>query len=258
MKETTIIEKENIAALGKKLKNPVLLIGLPGIGLIGQVAAKYIAKEMRTKEVATLYSPYFPHQVLMSKKGTMRLIHHKFYVFDGKKTDLVILVGDVQPMSSQGQYEVAGKIIDFAKKIGIKRIVTIGGYSTGAISEKRRIFGVVTNKATIDELKKFDVVFGEARGSIVGSAGIIPALARLRGIEGICLLGETHGGYIDTSAAREVVRLLSRYLDFEVSLKGIDERAKKSEKMIKGLEEEIRRNMDAATGHSSKNVSYIR
>ena len=35
MKETIIIEREKLG----KLRNPALLIGLPGIGLIGQVVS---------------------------------------------------------------------------------------------------------------------------------------------------------------------------------------------------------------------------
>ncbi|MEM3075823.1 MAG: PAC2 family protein, partial [Candidatus Bilamarchaeaceae archaeon] len=197
-------------------------------------------------------------QVLMSRKGTMRLIKNAFYMYNAKKFDLIILVGDIQAMSSVGQYEVAGKILDYAKKLGVKKIIAVGGYSTGVVTEKRRIFGVVTAPEEINELKKMGVVFGEAKGSIVGSAGLIPALGALRGIKGICLLGETHGGYVDTITAKEVVALLSTYLGIEINLKKIDERAKKSEKIIKRLEEEIKRNIETSFGQEPSKISYIR
>ncbi|MFH1222373.1 MAG: proteasome assembly chaperone family protein [Candidatus Micrarchaeota archaeon] len=252
MKETTIIEREKI----KKLRNPVLIIGLPGIGLIGQVVGKYLAKESKSKNVASLYSPYFPHQVLMSKKGTMRLIKNSFYVFRGRKSDILVQVGDIQALSSVGQYEVAGKVLEYAKKHGIKKVITIGGYSTGTVSDPRRIFAVVSRKESIPPLKKLGVIFGEAKGSIVGAAGLMPALASQYGMEGICILGETHGGYIDTASAKQILQLLSKYLDFEVNLKRIDERAKKSEKAIRQLEEEIKKNMEMP--EQPHKVSYIR
>lgn len=253
MKESTIIEKEKV----KKFRKPVLLVGLPGIGLIGQVVGRYMVKELKAKKIANLYSPHFPHQVFMTKKGGMRLIKNSFYHFKGKKRDLIVLVGDVQALSSQGQYEVAGAILDYAKKLKIKQIITIGGYSTGKISEKRRIFCVSTDESLRKELKKQGAIFGEAKGSIVGAAGIIPGLCRLEKMQGACLMGETHGGYVDTPAAREIVKMLSSYLGVKISLKRIDERAKKSEKMLKKIEEEIKKSMESATPEG-RSVSYIR
>jgi len=254
MKETIIIEKEKV----KKLKNPAVVIGLPGIGLIGQVVSKYIAKELKAKKIAVLYSPHFPHQVLMTKRGTMRLIRNSFYLHRGKKRDLIILVGDIQAMSSQGQYEVAGKIIDYVSGLGVKKVISVGGYSTGTMVDKRKIFGLATNPERISKLKKYGILFGETKGSIVGAAGIIPSLAALKGMEGVAILGETHGGYVDTAAAREIVKLLSRYFDLTISLKRIDERAKKSEKIIKKLEDEIKKNLETAFGQQGQTVSYIR
>lgn len=253
MKETTIVEKVKV----KKLRKPVMIVGLPGIGLIGQVVGRYMVKELKAKKIANLYSPYFPHQVFMTKKGGMRLIKNSFYHFKGKKRDIIILVGDVQALSSQGQYDVAGKIIDYANKLKVRQIITIGGYSTGKIEEKRKIFSVTTNETIRKVLKKYGAVFGEAKGSIVGAAGLIPALCRLDNIEGICLMGETHGGYVDTPAAREIVKMLSAYLEIKISLKRIDERAKKSEKMLKKIESEIKKSMETGM-ETSGSVSYIR
>jgi len=253
MKETTIVEIKKV----RKLKNPVVIIGLPGIGLIGQVVGRYMAKELKCKKIANLFSPHFPHQVFMTKKGGMRLIKNSFYLYHGKKHDVIILVGDVQALNSQGQYEVAGKILEYSKKHKVKQVLAVGGYSTGKISEKRRIFAVATTETARKRIKKYGAIFGEAKGSIVGAAGLIPALAKLEGMEGVCLMGETHGGYVDTLAAREIVKLLSTYLGIKLSLKRIDERAKKSEKILKKIESEIKKSMET-TYESPKGVSYIR
>lgn len=255
MNKTLIVEKTR---LKKKLKNGVLVVGLPGIGLIGQIAVKYMAKEMKAKPLAFLYSPYFPHQVFMTKKGTMRMIKNSFYITKTKNADIVLLFGDIQAMSSKGQYETAGEILQYAKKIGVKKIITIGGYSTNEIAEKRKIFGVVTKRERIKELAKFGIVFGEAKGSIVGAAGLLPALAKLYGIEGICLLGETHGNYVDTTAAKEIIQILSKYLSFGINLRRIEFRAKKTEKIIKEVEQEIRKSMEEEQRKEGRTISYIR
>lgn len=250
--ETEIIEKERV-----KLKDGVLITGLPGIGLIGQVVGRYLTQELKAKKVATLYSHHFPHQVFMTKKGSMRLIKNSIYRYQAKGADLLILVGDVQAMSSVGQYEVAEKILEYSRKVGVKKIMTVGGYSTGKITEKKRIFAVATHKRMLEKFKKFGVVFGEAKGSIVGIAGLLPALGKLKGFEGICLMGETHGGYVDAVSARNIVKLIADYFGLTIDLKKLDAKAKDSERMLKKIEEEIQKSM-IAPYESPKGVSYIR
>jgi len=254
MNDTLIVEKEK----PKKLRNGILLTGLPGIGLIGQVVGRYLVEELKAKKIALLLSPHFPHQVFMTKKGGMRLIKNSFYLCHGKTHDILILLGDIQAMSSVGQYEVAGAVLDYCQKLGVKEIMTVGGYSTGKISEDRRIFGVTTSDPLRERLKKQGVIFGEARGSIVGAAGLLPALGKLRGLEGACLMGETHGSYVDTVSAKQIVLLLSKYLSLKVDLKRLDAKAQESQKVLKKVQEEVQKSMEAQFEATSRNVSYIR
>jgi hypothetical protein len=254
MKETVIIEKVPL----KKLRRGILVTGLPGIGLIGQVVGRYLVEELKAQKVANLVSPHFPHQVFMTKKGGLRIIKNSFYLHKGKNRDLLILLGDIQAMSSVGQYEVAGCVLEFCKKMGVNEIITVGGYSTGKISEDRRVFGVASTDEFRSRLKKFGVVFGEAKGSIVGAAGLLPALGKQKGIQGACVMGETHGSYIDTASARQIVILLSKYLELKIDLKRLDERAKESQKILKQVQDEVQKTMEAQFEQTSKSVSYIR
>jgi len=255
MKETTIIEKKKI----KKIKNGILITGLPGIGLIGQVVGRYLVDELKAEKIANVISPHFPHQVLMTKRGGIRIIKNNIYLHKGKKRDLVFLLGDIQAMSSVGQYEVAGTVLEYCKKIGVKEIVTVGGYSTGQIvAEQRRVFGVSTSQKLRDKFKKQGVIFGEATGSIVGAAGLMPALGKLISLDGTCLMGETHGSYVDAPAAKQIVQILSKYLSIRISLKKIDKRAKESQEILKKVQEEVQKTMEAQFEESSKPTSYIR
>jgi uncharacterized protein (TIGR00162 family) len=249
MKETVIIEKKKV-----KLKNGALVTGLPGIGLVGRVACRYIVKKLKGERIADLYSPYFPHQVLMNKKGGMRMLKNSFYIIKGSKRPFVVMLGDVQALTPEGQYELAGKVIEYAKKIGINEIITIGGYSTGKLTETKRVFGAANSKKMIERFKKMGVIFGEARGSIIGIAGVLPGLAELKKIDGICLMGETHGGYVDAASAKKVVELLSKYLGFRINLEELEKVAKEGEAAIKQIENEVKKYM----GGGEKEISYIR
>jgi proteasome assembly chaperone (PAC2) family protein len=70
MKETIINETAKIEA-----KNPILIEGLPGLGMVGRIAVSFLAKQLKAKKFAELYSPHFPYYVLVNKKGNVRLLH---------------------------------------------------------------------------------------------------------------------------------------------------------------------------------------
>ncbi|MEM2539346.1 MAG: PAC2 family protein, partial [Candidatus Bathyarchaeia archaeon] len=60
MKKTVIIEKEEV-----ELKNPILIEGLPGLGMVGKIAVKYLIKQLKARKFAELYSPHFAYYVLV-------------------------------------------------------------------------------------------------------------------------------------------------------------------------------------------------
>src|SRR5271170_6277596 len=144
-----------------KIKNPVLIVGLPGIGSVGALVGEHLKAELGAKRFATLYSPHFIHQTLMLKSGFMRLISNRFYYKELKSNTLILLLGDTQAPTSEGQYEVNEEIVRFFKHLGGKTIYTIGGYSAGShYIQTPRVFGVATNKETKADLKKSGVIFG--------------------------------------------------------------------------------------------------
>jgi len=253
MKDSKIFEISS-----KKYKDAYLIVGLPGIGLIGKTVADHLIKELNAKKIADLYSPHFPHQVFMTGSGTLRAIKNEFYHAKAGKNDLIILTGDVQAITSPGQYEISGIIVEYCKKIGVKTLITLGGYSSGKLGDNKRVFALVTDKELIPKLKKLGIIFGKAKGSIVGAAGMLPIFGKLAGLKGICLLGETHGAYVDVASAKDLLIALSGYLKFKVDLKQMDKKAKEGEQMLKKIEEELKRTMIQTPEFSKQDVSYIR
>ncbi|MEM4633894.1 MAG: proteasome assembly chaperone family protein [Candidatus Anstonellaceae archaeon] len=253
MMETVIIETQKV-----KMKNPILIEGLPGIGLVGKIAADHLIDELGAKEVAQLFSPHFPHQVIMQKNGVMRMVKNRFYHVSGKKNDLLILVGDVQAVTSEAQYEVTGKILDYCQKKKVKLIITLGGYGTGKVPVSPKVFGIVTNKPMVEQYKKYGIVFGESRGSIIGAAGMLLGLGKIRKMPGICLMGETHGGFVDPKSAQAVLEVLCKMLDIKVDSRKLDEKARESEAFARKMEKEALAAKGMPLEHSKTDLSYIR
>ncbi len=239
----------------RKMNNPILIEGLPGIGFVGKLVAELLVEELKAEKVAEIYSPHFPHHVIMSKTGVVRIMKNELYHVKRRKHDLLILVGEAQPVDTVGQYEVNELIIDYLKKKGGRFVVTIGGYGTGVITHDPRVFGAATEPELVQEYSEYGIEFGKTKGPIIGAAGLLLAIAKMKGLKGLCLMGETHGGYVDAKAAKKVLGVLSRILKITVATDKLDKKAAENEKMLAQIERAAQEETPE-TGESG--LSYIR
>lgn len=251
MKKTTIYYKK------VKLNNPVMIVGLPGIGSVGSMVGEHLKKSLGAKRFATLYSPHFLHQAIMQKSGAIRMISNRFYYKEVKGRSIVILLGDTQAGTPEGQYEVNEKIVRFFKSLGGKKIYTIGGYSIGnQYISNPRVFGVANGKNVIKDLSSKGVIFGKAAGAVWGSAGLIVTFSKKYKIDAACLMGETGMLEIDANAAKAVLNSLKSILDIDINLENLEKIKKETEKLIKEMEEAAR--AQEGTPQPKENLTYIR
>ncbi|GAB4308262.1 MAG: proteasome assembly chaperone family protein [Methanobacteriaceae archaeon] len=242
MKETFIKILEEV-----ELNDPILIEALPGIGHVGKLAADHIIHELNAIKFAELYSPSFPPQVLVDDDGVIETMKNEFYYLksEGKKEkDYIILAGNTQGLSPEGQYEICSIILDFVEKYGTKEIFTLGGLGTGHPVDKPKIFGAATSIEIAEILKKHDVTLRSADGGIIGASGLLLGLAMLRDMKGACLMGETPGYFIDAEAAKALLSVLLELLDIELDTEKLEERAKETRKMISKAEQMEREMME--------------
>lgn len=255
MKDTIIIENKKI-----KLKNPILLVGLPGVGNIGKIVARHMIKEFKAQRIATLYSPHFPYHVLMTKKGSVRMMTNKFYYLNTKtEQDIIMLTGDFQAITPEGQYDINERIVTFFKeKLGGSYIFTIGGYisNAGTIKEPR-VFSNATDKKLMENLKNHGVIFGESKGYILGSAGMIVGFGKMHNIPSACIMGEAYVDY-DASAAKAVMGVLSKQLKLKIKTEDLDDVIKKTISDINKMGDTMPQNLQLPPYDTSNSPSYIR
>lgn len=215
-----------------KMEKPLLIEGLPGIGYVGKLAAEHLIEEFEAEKFGEINSPFFPHHVSIDS-GILRPAKNEFYLAELEGKDVIILVGDVQATSSEGHYELANKVLDTAESFDVSRIFTLGGYATGQYSKSQpKVFGVVNHPKLLEEYGSDGLVIREGTGPIIGISGLLLGLGSLRGINGVCLLGETHGMLVDHRSARSVLEALSSMLGFKVDLSKLEEHAKKTESIL--------------------------
>ena len=256
MKETYIKEFTQIEA-----NNPILVEGLPGLGLVGKIAIRYLIKKLNAKKFAHLYSPHFPYFVLVNKKGNVRLLRGAFYFWKNENgpNDLILFTGDSQSQTIEGQYEIADRMLEFSQKHNVKTIITIGGYRMET-KNKPNVFVAATDQALLDKALAAGAALSSSGSPIVGTAGLILGLARFKKINALCLLGETRGYLPDPLAASSVLEVLKSTFNFEVDLTGLNEEIAKAETMVTRLQEiEEKRSMEAEENRKEedKKTTYI-
>lgn len=256
MKETFI--KELTKA---DLNNPILVAGLPGLGLVGKIAIRYLGKQLKAQKLAYLYSPHFPYFVHVNKKGGVRLLRGTFYFWQNKnaKNDLMFFTGDSQAQTIEGQYEISDRILDFAKQHNVKLVVTIGGYRMEA-EDKPKVIAAATNSELLNKALEAKAVLSPIESPIVGTAGLILGLSRFKKLDAVCLLGETRGYLPDPRAAKSVLEVLRTILNLDIDLAGLEEEIAKAEKIVTRLQKiEEKRTLQAEEmrKEEDKKVSYI-
>ena len=255
MKETYIKELAQIQP-----NNPVLIEGLPGLGLVGKIALRYLIKQLKAKKIAYLYSPHFPYFVLVNKKGNARLLRGAFYYYQNPKgNDIILFTGDSQSQTIEGQYEIADSMLDFAEKNNVKTIATIGGYRMEP-TEKPKVYIAATSKEIRDKAIQAGATLSASGSPIVGTAGLILGLAKFKKIDALCLLGETRGYLPDPLAAKSVLEVLKEAFNFDLDLECLDEEIARAETMaarLQQIEEKRAVQAEETRKEEDKKTTYI-
>jgi proteasome assembly chaperone (PAC2) family protein len=197
------------------LENPVFVQGLPGFGNVGRIAAHLLIKFCEAKPFAEFYSPSFPDYVSISTKGIAHLPKYEFYSAPMEKNNLVIMTGETQPSFDDvlAHYQVCSEIVDFVEKLGCHFVVTMGGVPL--TEDKTQVYVAATSSRLATEfMEKGSVIY--SKGRIVGGTGLTLALAKERGLEGVCLLGTTTGFKADRGAGFRVFKFLMKVLGKEI------------------------------------------
>jgi hypothetical protein len=152
--------------------------------------------------------------------------------------DLILLTGDSQPVVPGSEYVLSEQILDLITKFKISNIYSLASYVTGTFVNDPKIYGTATNPEIVKSFRSFNISTLD-NGNITGMNGLILGLGKLRGIEGICLLGETSGYVIDAKASKNLLEILNNVLGIHINMDEMNKRSKDTEILIKNLEQQM-------------------
>ena len=239
-----------------KLKDPIFVEGLPGVGNVGKLAAEHLVDQLKAVKFVEMFSKYFPPQVLVTDSGTIRLVSNELYYVmrPQMKNDLIIMTGDYQGLTPEGQYALADKTLQILNEVGVRRIYTLGGYGLGKMIEKPRVLGAASDADLVDEMKAHGVTFskGEPGSGIVGASGLLLGLGNLYGMRSVCLMGETSGYFVDPKGAQAVLEVLAKILEVTIDFSELEAKASQIDAITSKLKE-----VEAPVEPKREDLGYI-
>jgi hypothetical protein len=191
-------------------------------------------------KIGEIHSIYFPPQVMLEDNGLARLARNELFLYHTEERDLVFLVGDHQSTSNEGHYLLADQYCEIAEELHVRRIYTLGGFGVGHLVNEPRVLGAINRAELRGEIEAAGVTFtrDEPGGGIIGAAGLMLGLSARRGIDAVCLMGETSGYIVDPMAAASVLAVLSKLAGVPVDPTRLNDRASEMEKVIENLVED--------------------
>jgi len=218
-----------------KLNDPILIEGLPGIGFVANIAVLHLIKELKAKRFAEIVSASFQDFAVTTEAGgAYSPINELYYCKreDGGR-DLILWHGNTQTLTTFGQYELCGKVLDIAQELGCRFVISIGGFKKDEAPSVPAMYIAATDQETVKEA--LDLGTKVMVGHIFGIAGILIGMSRLRKVKGFALLVDTLGMYPDANAARYALTTLSKYLGLNVDLSKLDATAEYIKKILEAF-----------------------
>jgi len=228
-----------------RLKAPVMLASWPGIGNVSVIAATYLLRKLDFKDLGEVEpSAFFDAIGVVARDNIVeepQFPQSQFYYWKNKpgRSDIILFIGEDQPLTKG--YELANCVLDVAERFKAQRVYTCAAaLSRMHHTEQSRVWGVVTSPHMSQELDSYGLA-QKGNLQISGLNGLLLGVAKERGMEGICLLGEVpmYATRIQNPvAAVAVLEALTKILDIEIDITELADAAKETASRIKQMANE--------------------
>ena len=222
-----------------RLNSPNMLAAWPGVSNVSIIVATYLQRKLGFRKLGEVDASYFfdPIGVVVENNvvEAPQFPRSEFYYWKnrGGGSDIILFIGEAQP-AAKG-YEMANCVLDVGVRFHVKRVYTCAAALTRIHhTEQPSVWGVATSHQVAEDLKHYDLV-RRNNLQIAGLNGLLLGVAKERGIEGVCLLGEVPmytTRIQNPMAALAIIKVLTVMLGIEIDMTELAQLAREtSEKM---------------------------
>jgi len=231
--------------LNKRPKNPIIIEGFPGFGLVGTIACEFLMDHLHTEAIGKIWLREMPAMVAVHKGQIVEPIG----IFYNKKYNIVFIhaVTGVNGL----EWKITEALLEVAHKLKAKEVISLEGIGSTTPSAETKAFFYATKKV---QAKKFKSAGAEElqEGIIMGTTGLL--LLKGDSLPISCVFGEAHSELPDAKAAAKVIEIIDNYLGLKIDPKPLLKQAEKFEKKLKTL---LVKSEQAVGGMEKKKLSYV-
>jgi hypothetical protein len=186
----------------------ILLVAMPGIGDVGKLAVDAVNSELDAEPIARLLHPELPPLAKLDENGLLTPPHILLSRIDLDGKMVYTLTGDSQPMTPEGQYEMATTVLDLFTG---GEILVLAGMSAGP--ERKEIFTICSSAQYRIELEAMgvDVRRDEPKAGVIGMAALITAMSPIKNVKASCNIATTIGNSADPVAAQLLLETIRKW-----------------------------------------------
>ena len=209
---------------GKAPKNAIIFEGFQGVGLVGTLAAQYIADKTKAKLIGYINSTLLPPMALLVN-GEMK--HPmKVYQFKHKGQEFIIFESEL-PIPQKIVSKIAEKIAQFAKENKSKELMCFEGLAAKEPPIVSNVFGVTTKKGGNKKFEK--VVKTLQNGIIIGVSAATLMQAKIYDLPAYCLIAEAHADFPDGLAAAALIKKVNMLYDMNIDVTELEKESQRFE-----------------------------
>ncbi len=230
--------------LNKKPKNPTVIHGFPGFGLVGTIATEFLLEHLKVEQIGKITVDEMPAMIAVHD-GKMV---DPFGIFYDKKSNIVIVHSIA---ATQGfDWKLADMVIDLAGKIDAKEIISMEGLA-GHNPEEFKAFYFTKDPKRSEKLAKSGIA-PLKEGIIMGVTGAV--LMKNEDIPLTCLFSETHSNLPDSKAASKIIEAVDKYLGLKVDYAPLVKQAEQFEEKLQDL---MKKGAEAQELSERKRMNYV-
>ncbi|MCW1296613.1 MAG: PAC2 family protein [Candidatus Parvarchaeota archaeon] len=217
-----------------KPKNPIVIEGFQGFGLVGVIAAEYLADKFNMRQVGHIESNALPAMALLIN-GEVKF---PIRIFADDKNELVVFDSEL-PIPQHLAYDIAKEIAEWAEKNNARQIICLEGLAVPTTPQESNVYGIANSKELEEKIKKKVKIIDN--GIIIGVSAALLLECQSRNIPAICLMAECHSEFPDGRAAVSVLRALSDLLNLKLDVSPLEKEALEAQKKIKSIIEKAKK-----------------
>ena len=211
--------------LEKTPKNPTIIGGFPGVGLVGTIAAGFLIEHLNAKSIGRMNSKKIQPVIAIHQGKVVEPLE----IYYDKKNNIIIInaLSNIKDV----EWDLSEAIVDLAKKVGAKEIINLEGIASNNPLTTPQTYYYTSNLKRTKQLEKSEKIKQLKEGVAIGVTAALMLNAKKLPCTSIFV--ETHSNMPDSRAAAKLIETLDQMLGLKVDYKPLIKKAEEFEKKLK-------------------------